>query len=108
MDMMEKHLQLISDATPKRRYSIVIMDRASWHSDKLVSKFDNLSIMHLSPYSPELNPMEQVWSWLRQNDLANFTFKDYEDIVDRGWNNFRYQVEQVKTLCQRIWANLIT
>ena len=47
--------------------------------------------MHLPPYSPELNPIEQVWAWLRDNDLANFAFKNYEDIVDqvsRGWNNF--------------------
>ena len=111
MEMMQKHLQLISDATPKGRYSIVIMDRASWHSNKIVNQFDNLSIMHLPPYSPELNPIEQVWSWLRQNDLANFAFKDYEDIVDqvmRGWNNFRHQVEEVKSLCLREWANLIT
>ena len=111
MDMMQNHLQLISDATPKGRYAIVIMDRAGWHSNKTAIKFDNLSIMHLPPYSPELNPIERVWSWLRQNDLANFAFKDYEDIVEqvtRGWNNFRHQVDQVKTLCQREWINLIT
>ena len=108
---MQNHLQLISDATPKGRYSIVIMDRASWHSNKIVSEFDNLSIMHLPPYSPELNPIEQVWSWLRQNDLANFVFKDYDDIVEQvicAWNNFRHQVEQVKKLSQREWTNLIT
>ena len=67
--------------------------------------------MHLPPYSPELNPIEQVWRWLRQKDLANFAFKDYEDIVEqvtRAWNNFRHQVEQVKTLTQREWINLIT
>ncbi len=104
-------LVLISDATPKGRYSIVIMDRASWHSHKTAIEFDNLVIMHLSPYSPELNPIEQVWSWLRQNDLANFLFKDYEDIVEqiiRAWNNFRHQVEQIKSLSQKDWINLIT
>jgi len=80
------------------------MGRASSHSNKTVSKLDNLAIMHLLPYSPELNPIRRVWSWLRQHDLANFAFKDYEDIVEqvtRGWNNFRHQMNQVKTLCQR-------
>ena len=111
MEMMENHLQLISDATPAGRYSVVIMDRASWHSNKTTRKFNNLSIIHLPPYSPELNPIEQVWSWLRQNDLANFAFKDYEDIVEqitRAWNNFRHQVKHVKSLCKRDWTNLIT
>ena len=111
MEMMEKHLQQISDGTAKGRYAIVIMDCASWHSKKLMKKFDNLSIMLLPPYSPELNPIEQVWRSLRENDLANFAFKNYEDIVEqvsRAWNNFRHQVAKVKTLCTRDWANLIT
>ena len=87
------------------------MDCASWHSIKLVDQFQNLSIMHLPPYSPELNPIEQVWAWLRSNDLANFTFKNYEHIVDQvsnAWNNFRHQVDTVKSLCKRDWINMIT
>ena len=111
MDMMRKHLQQISDATPVGRYALVIMDRASWHSNKLKADFGNLSIMHLPPYSPELNPIEQVWAWLRSNDLSNRVFKDYEAIVEQvsvGWNNFRNEVSQVKSLCERKWAKLIT
>lgn len=107
---MEKHLQQISSATPVGRHALVIMDRASWHSNKLKNRFKNLSIMHIPPYSPELNPIEQVWAWLRSNDLANLTFKNYDDIVEqvsKGWNNFRLQVDQVKSLCKREWANLI-
>ena len=111
MEMMEKHLQQISDATPAGRHALVVMDRASWHSHKLMARFNNLSIMHLPPYSPELNPIEQVWAWLRGNDLANFAFSHYDDIVEqvsRAWNNFRHQVSHVKSLCKRDWINLIT
>jgi transposase len=110
-EMMEKHLQQISDATPTGRYALVVMDRASWHSINFNSRFKNLSIIHLPPYSPELNPIEQVWASLRANDLANFAYTNYEHIVDqvsRAWNNFRHQVEYVKSLCKRGWANLIT
>jgi len=87
------------------------MDNAIWHSIKLKNKFTNLSIMHLPPYSPALNPIEQIWAWLRSNDLANVAFKNYEHIVDQvrtAWNNFRYQVDTVKSFCGRSWANLIT
>ena len=72
---------------------------------------DNLSIMHIPPYSPELNPMEQVWQWLRQRELANQCFVDYEDIVEkvsRAWNNFRAQVDVVKSIGSRKWTELIT
>jgi hypothetical protein len=53
----------------------------------------------LSMEMMQKNPIEQVWAWLRDNDLANFAFKDYEHIVEqvsRGWNNFRHQVGRVK------------
>ena len=92
MDVMSSHLSLISQATKPDRHAVVIMDGASWHQEYLDDDFDNLSIIHLPPYSPELNPIEQVWSWLRQNEIANQCFSDYEDIVgkcSRAWNNFR-------------------
>ena len=59
------------------------MDQASWHQVYLEKKLTNLSIIHLPLYSPKLNPIEQVWSWLRQNEIANRCFKDYNDIVDK-------------------------
>ncbi|EJF7266807.1 hypothetical protein CGH37_23700 [Vibrio parahaemolyticus] len=40
--------------------------------------------MKLSPYSPELNPIEQVWRWLRQRYLTNQFFTDYHDIVSKS------------------------
>ncbi|GAC03751.1 hypothetical protein GAGA_0888 [Paraglaciecola agarilytica NO2] len=60
------------------------MDGASWHTDDIAKDIDNLSIIKLPPYSPELNPVEQVWSWLRQYYLANQSFKDYEDIISKA------------------------
>ncbi|TBT11726.1 hypothetical protein D5E82_20695 [Vibrio parahaemolyticus] len=43
--------------------------------------------MKLSPYSPELNPIEQVWRWLRQHYLANQYFTDYDDIISKSAMN---------------------
>lgn len=37
----------------------------------------------VNPYSPELNPIEQVWSWLRQHKLSYRTFANYNDILDK-------------------------
>lgn len=42
-------------------------------------------------YSPELNPVEQIWQQLRRHSLSNHNFKDYDDIVQacsNGWNTF--------------------
>ncbi|WP_370687896.1 transposase [Vibrio parahaemolyticus] len=45
--------------------------------------FKNVSIIKLPSYSPEPNPIEQVWRWLRQRDLANQYFTDYDDIISK-------------------------
>ena len=111
MDVMTSHLKLISDATESGRHAVVIMDGASWHKEYLDEDFPNLSIIHIPPYSPELNPIEQVWSWLRQNEIANRSFKDYDNIVDKcttAWNIFRADVDRVISLCKRDWAMLIS
>ena len=47
------------------------MDSAGWYTEDAVRDFDNVSIIKCPPYSPELNAIEQVWSWMRQHHLAN-------------------------------------
>lgn len=106
---MIQHLQQISDATEAGRHAIVLMDGAGWHTDNIADDIANLTIIKLPPYSPELNPVEQVWSWLRQHYLANRCFKGYDDIVDactEAWNQFIARVDVVKSLCCRDWADV--
>ncbi|MGV2873853.1 hypothetical protein [Colwellia sp. E150_009] len=58
-----------------------------------------------------LNPIEQVWQWLRQNELANRCFKGYDDIVDecsRAWNSFISDASRVIKLCSRDWIKVGT
>jgi transposase len=60
----------------------------------------------LPPYSPELNPIEQVWSWLRQYYLANRCFSGYNDIVEAcsiGWIDFVSDAKRVTKMCSRDW-----
>ncbi len=83
MDVMEKHLSLISKRAPEGRHGVIVVDGAAWHQPYLADKLDNISIIKLPPYSPELNPIEQVWQWLRQNELANRCFKGYK-YYDQG------------------------
>jgi len=109
MDIMKEHLALISKATELGRHAVVIMDGASWHQEYLDEAFSNLSIIHIPPYSPELNPIEQVWSWMRQNEIANRSFTGYDDIVDKcaiAWNNFRSDINRVISLCSRSWVSM--
>ncbi len=108
-EIMIEHLRQISMITEKDRHSVVIMDGAGWHTDDIAKEFENVSVIKLPPYSPELNPIEQVWSWLRQHYLANQSFADYDDIVSKicmAWNQFLECGERVKNMCSRKWIDL--
>lgn len=109
IDGMRLHLEQIATAVPEGRHAVLILDRAGWHTSKKIGVYKNLSILPLPAASPELNPTEQVWRQLRDEELANRCFNDYEDIVQsscRAWNNFTQRSGAVKKLCTREWASL--
>ena len=85
------------------------MDRAGWHTEDIANEFNNVSVIKLPPYSPELNPIEQVWSWLRQRYLANPSFTDYDDIISKvcdAWNRFLDSSKRVTKISSRRWIDL--
>ncbi|KAF3979011.1 MAG: hypothetical protein HFP76_09805 [Methylococcales symbiont of Iophon sp. n. MRB-2018] len=60
--------------------------------------------MPLPPYSPELNPVEQLWQQIKQRFLSNTTFQEYEDIIERScqaWNKILSEEGFVRSLCSR-------
>jgi transposase len=83
---------------------------AGWHQASLVEYISNVSILKLPPYSPELNPTEQVWSLLRQHHLANRCFSGYDDIVEAcsiAWIDFVSDAKRVTKMCSRDWLEVI-
>ena len=107
---MIEHLRLISKDTAKDRQALVVMDRAGWHITKAFNCFDNVTILPLPPYSPELNPVEQLWQHLKQRYLSNRCFKDYNEIVDEccnAWNGVLNEAGFIQYLCDRKWIKLV-
>ena len=103
---MEAHVNAIADEVPDGRHAVLIVDGAAWHSYKLNQP--KVTLLKLPSYSPELNPMEQVWLWLKQKWLSNRAYKNYEAIVDaccEAWNQFADDQELVSRLCHRKWAH---
>jgi hypothetical protein len=71
-EAMTLHLAEISRHVAHGAHAIITMDGAGWHKEGGRLKVpDNISLLPLPPYSPELNPQENVWQYLRQNHLAN-------------------------------------
>lgn len=63
-------------------YCVMVMDRAGWHVALDLEIPSSMTLLPLPPYSPELNPVEQVWKYARTNDLRNQTFDDLDDVMD--------------------------
>jgi len=59
---------------------VIVMDSASFHSDLNAVDIDNISIVHLPAYSPELNPVEHLWDYLRENYFGNRYWKTIEEL----------------------------
>ena len=68
---MQMHLDEISCNVAAKAHGVVLMDRAGWHSTDQLKVPKNLTIILLPSRSPELNPVENIWQYLRQNWLSN-------------------------------------
>ena len=64
-------------------------------------------LLELPPYSPELNPVERIWHYLRSHWLANSVFSSLADIRDAcetAWNRFANNHGLVRSLCAVAWV----
>lgn len=108
-DCMQTYLDALSEHIQKGRHVALIVDNAGWHTSKRLKIPKNITLIPLPPYSPELNPMEQVWQWMKHNYLSNICFDNYQNILDKltqAWNAFANNIELVKSICQRNWFNV--
>lgn len=104
---MSLHIDEISLSIPEGRHALLIMDGAGWHQES--HHRDNVSLLKIPPYSPELNPCEQVWQYIKDRWLKNRCYKDYDDIVTVAWealNKFTAENGRIQSLCSRAWATL--
>ena len=51
--------------------AIIVMDCAGWHKSKKLIVPDNIKIVYLPAYTPELNPVERFWQYLKSNTIKN-------------------------------------
>ncbi|WP_208248648.1 IS630 family transposase [Rhizobium sp. T1470] len=105
---MNQHLIEISQAVDDGAHAVLIVDQAGWHVTPKLDVPDNITLLFLPPRSPELNPVENVWQFLRDNWLSNRIFKDYEDIVAHccdAWNKLVAQPWKIMSIGMRDWAH---
>jgi transposase len=106
---MQLHLDEISRHVAPGAHAVLLMDRAGWHTTTNLDVPDNVTPIFLPSRAPELNPVENIWQYLRANWLSNRVFETYDDIVDaacQAWRNLIAQPQTITSIGMRQWAHV--
>ena len=94
---------------PAGAHAVLVLDGAGWHTSPALEVPDNLTLLGLPAYAPELNPAENVWEYLRKNKLANRVYETYDDILEaccQAWNDFLAMPTRLASITERDWARV--
>ena len=62
---------------------LMVCDGAAWHKSNAMKVPENITLLNIPPYTPEMNPIEQIWRELRTQGFRNEVFQTLEKVVDR-------------------------
>lgn len=77
-EIFEAYLKEFSEYKPKE-YKIVVIDNAGFHSTTNIEVPENIGLLRIPPYNPELNPCEQIWQYIK-NRFKNQRFENIENL----------------------------
>ena len=101
------HLEEISSQVAPGAHAVLILDQAGWHTTKKLAIPENITLLPLPPKSPELNPVDNIWQFLRDNWLSNMIFQSYDQILAlccEAWNKLIEQPWKIMSIGHRKWA----
>ena len=95
-------LAQMSRELPPDVHAVLIWDGAGFHTAGAVRVPENITLLKLPPYSPELNPVENLWHYLRSHHWSNRSYRDYDELFDAAtaaWRAVCLDDDLIKTVC---------
>lgn len=92
-------------------YAVLMLDGAGWHNPKALTVPENIALVLLPPYSPELNPVERVWLYLRERFLSLRLLDDTEAIIEAccaAWNALVAEPGRLRSLRNYPWIRKVS
>jgi hypothetical protein len=108
-EAMQLHLDEISRHVAEGAHAVLLLDRAGWHTTDNLDVPENITPIFLPSRAPELNPVENVWQYLRSNWLSNRVFDTYDAIIDaacEAWMNLMKTPSTITSIGMRSWAHV--
>ena len=109
--MINVFLEQFSKTIPAEEHAVMIWDGAGFHTSKQLQVPENVSLVQLPAYSPELNPIENLWHYLKSHFWSNRTYKDYdalEQAAVTAWRKAVLDENLVKSVCAAPYLNHAT
>ena len=106
-EAMNLHLAEIARTVAPEAHAILLLDGAGWHGGKDLVVPENITLLKLPPHSPELDSIENVWQYLRANNLAITLFDSCADILEKcsaAWNFFANDTKAIVSITSRDWV----
>jgi hypothetical protein len=109
-EAMNEHLKEISTQVAHGAQAVLVLDGAGWHqTGGRLRVPENITLLHLPPYAPELNPVENVWEYLRANKLCGLIWDTYDQIVEAcrsAWDFLISDPDRIRSIGMRQWASV--
>ena len=105
-EVMQAWIEAFALTIPEGVHILMVLDGAGWHDARALNLPENITLLALPPYSPELNPVERVWLYLRERYLSFRVLDTYEEIEQAccdAWNQLVAQPHRIKTLTDYPW-----
>jgi DDE superfamily endonuclease len=103
---MQVFLNRFGETLAPDEHAAMILDQAGWHGSNRLAVPANITLIPLPAYSPELNPVERVWLYLKERFLSHRLLDDYDAVAEaacNAWNRLLAEAGRIKSLCSYPW-----
>jgi transposase len=103
-ESMQAFLDQVASKIRRREHAVMILDGAGWHHAKELRWPRRITPLFLPPYSPELNPVERLWLWLRNNHWSNRVYAD-EAALEAAARESHRSIDRrtLRSVCRAEW-----
>lgn len=102
-DIVNRFLAQLSRTLASDVQAVLVWDGAGYHRANDLVCPENITLLTLPPYSPELNPVENLWHYLRSHHWSNRKYETVDDLFDAAeaaWRATCLNPETIRTVCR--------
>jgi transposase len=101
--VVQVFLDGLSATIPAGTHVVLVWDGAGYHTAEALRPPANITLVGLPPYSPELNPVERLWLYLRMHHWSNRVYEDVDAVEEAavaGWRAACLEPAKVRSICR--------